>query len=60
MGWSRKYNFNDGDLTICGNVLMNYIDNNDIVPYNDLKYLFGEVMYGGHITDQWDRRCNST
>ena len=24
-GWSRKYNFNDGDLRICGDVLHNYL-----------------------------------
>ena len=59
-GWSRKYNFNDGDLKICGNVLHNYLTNYDEVPYNDLRYLFGEIMYGGHITDDWDRRTNST
>jgi len=61
LGWSRKYNFNDGDLNICGQVLMNYIEKTDgKVPYDDLKYLFGEIMYGGHITDAWDRRTNNT
>ena len=24
-GWSRKYNFNDGDLRICGDILHNYL-----------------------------------
>ena len=59
-GWSRKYNFNDGDLRICGDILHNYLGNYEKVPYADLQYLYGEVMYGGHITDNWDRRTNST
>jgi dynein heavy chain len=59
-GWSRNYNFNDGDLTICGDVLHNYLTQYEIVPYNDLKYIFGEIMYGGHITDDLDRRTNRT
>lgn len=59
-GWSRKYNFNDGDLRICGDILHNYLGNYEKVPYADLQYLYGEVMYGGHITDDWDRRTNST
>jgi len=63
-GWSKKYPFNDGDLTICGQVLRNYLNNAEAlgteVPYADLRYLFGEIMYGGHITDPWDRRVNNT
>lgn len=30
------------------------------VPWEDLCYLFGEIMYGGHITDDWDRRLCKT
>lgn len=58
-GWSRHYNFNDGDLTICGDVLHNYLTKYDKVPYDDLRYIYGEIMYGGHITDGWDRRTNN-
>ena len=59
-GWSRNYNFNDGDLTICGDVLHNYLTKYEKVPYADLAYIYGEIMYGGHITDNWDRRTNNT
>jgi len=59
-GYSRNYPFNDGDLTICGAVLRNYLNKYENVPWPDLRYIFGEIMYGGHVTDPWDRRCTNT
>ncbi|XP_076032504.1 dynein heavy chain at 93AB [Oratosquilla oratoria] len=59
-GWNRAYPFNTGDLTISCNVLYNYLENTSKVPWEDLRYLFGEIMYGGHITDDWDRRLCKT
>lgn len=59
-GWNRVYPFNFGDLTISVNVLYNYLEANTRVPWEDLRYLFGEIMYGGHITDDWDRRLCAT
>uniref|UniRef100_A0A8C4YFM3 Dynein axonemal heavy chain 11 n=1 Tax=Gopherus evgoodei TaxID=1825980 RepID=A0A8C4YFM3_9SAUR len=55
-GWNRRYPFNTGDLTICVNVLYNYLEAHTKVLWEDLRYLFGEIMYGGHITDDWDRK----
>ncbi|XP_076398736.1 dynein axonemal heavy chain 9 isoform X2 [Peromyscus maniculatus bairdii] len=59
-GWNRSYPFSTGDLTISVNVLYNFLEANTKVPYDDLRYLFGEIMYGGHITDDWDRRLCRT
>jgi len=59
-GWNRKYPFNTGDLTISVSVLYNYLEANTKVPWEDLRYLFGEIMYGGHVTDDWDRRLCRT
>ncbi|XP_004857611.1 dynein heavy chain 9, axonemal isoform X1 [Heterocephalus glaber] len=59
-GWNRSYPFNIGDLTISVHVLYNFLEANAKVPYDDLRYLFGEIMYGGHITDDWDRRLCRT
>jgi dynein heavy chain len=44
----------------CADVLINYLEGNNEVPWADLRYMFGEVFYGGHITDNMDRRvCNT-
>ncbi|XP_067892376.1 dynein axonemal heavy chain 11 [Heterodontus francisci] len=59
-GWNRKYPFNTGDLTISVHILYSYLEANAQVPWEDLRYLFGEIMYGGHITDDWDRRLCRT
>jgi dynein heavy chain len=39
---------------------LQYINTNVHVPWEDMRYVFGQIMYGGHITDAWDRRCNNT
>ena len=55
------YGFNMGDLRICADVLESYISKDSkVVPYQDIRYIFGEIMYGGHITDFFDRRTNNT
>ena len=56
IGWNRPYPFAPGDLSACMIVASNFLNDAPKVPWADLQYLFGEVMYGGHITDDWDRR----
>jgi len=41
-------------------VLHNYLEGNEAVPWDDVRYNFGEIMYGGHITDFFDRRITNT
>ncbi|KAL0241779.1 hypothetical protein GEMRC1_007014 [Eukaryota sp. GEM-RC1] len=55
LGWNRPYPFNLGDLTVCADVLYNQLEGNLQIPWADIKYIFGEIMYGGHISDDWDR-----
>eukprot|EP00736_Rhodelphis_marinus_P010572 Rmarinus@m.9666 len=59
-GWNMNYPFNQGDLTNCVLVCNNYLENNAKIPWDDLRYIFGEIMYGGHIVDNWDRRLCGT
>jgi len=56
LGYCRGYSFNMGDLINCTEVLYNYLEGNEETPWEDLRYMFGEVFYGGHITDAMDRR----
>jgi dynein heavy chain len=59
-GWNRSYPFNTGDLLSSVMVANNYLESNPKIPWEDLRYIFGEIMYGGHITDDWDRKlCNT-
>jgi dynein heavy chain len=32
-----------GDLTTCGDVLYNYLEAYEQIPWPDLRYMFGEV-----------------
>jgi dynein heavy chain len=59
-GWNMFYPFNIGDLRDSAKVLENSIDpGSGRLPWADFKYIFGEIMYGGHIVDDWDRRLCS-
>lgn len=57
-GWNMFYPFSIGDLRDSYYVLCKNIENNASgrLPWADLKYIFGEIMYGGHIVDDWDRK----
>ena len=56
LGYCRGYSFNMGDLVNCTEVLYNYLEGNATTPWEDMRYMFAEVFYGGHITDAMDRR----
>ena len=51
-----NYPFNTGDLLCCGQCASNYLDTSTKVPWEDLRYMFGEIIYGGHVVEDWDRR----
>jgi len=57
-GWNMFYPFNIGDLRDSYHVLVKYIESSTSgkIPWDDLTYIFGEIMYGGHIVDDWDRK----
>ncbi|XP_034934334.1 dynein heavy chain 2, axonemal [Chelonus insularis] len=60
LGWNVVYSFNDSDFEVSENLLQVYLDEYPDTPWNALKYLIAGVCYGGHVTDDWDRRLLMT
>ena len=60
-GYNMVYPFSVGDLVCSAAVLRNYMESAPAkVPWADLRYLFGEIMYGGHIVNDFDRLLANT
>ena len=59
IGWNMNYPFNTGDLLCCGQVAINFLEGSTKVPWDDLRYVVGEIMYGGHVVEDWDRRLSN-
>jgi dynein heavy chain len=65
VGWNVPYDFNENDFRVCSNIVTTYlnkaVDNgDDRLPWGSLKYLIGQVMYGGRAIDSFDRRILTT
>ncbi|KYM82700.1 Dynein heavy chain 2, axonemal [Atta colombica] len=60
LGWNVVYSFNDSDFEVSENLLQVYLNEYPVTPWESLKYLIADVCYGGHVTDDWDRRLLMT
>ncbi|XP_078277210.1 LOW QUALITY PROTEIN: dynein axonemal heavy chain 10 [Rhinoraja longicauda] len=65
IGWNISYDFNESDFLVCMEILNTYLkkaheQNDTRIPWGSLKYLIGEVMYGGRCIDSFDRRILTT
>ncbi|XP_066546047.1 dynein axonemal heavy chain 10 [Amia ocellicauda] len=61
IGWNVPYDFNESDFEVCMEILNTYLtkahnQGDEKIPWGSLKYLIGEVMYGGRAIDSFDRR----
>ncbi|XP_075390744.1 dynein axonemal heavy chain 10 [Tenrec ecaudatus] len=61
IGWNVSYDFNESDFQVCMEILNTYLtkafqQKDPRIPWGSLKYLIGEVMYGGRAIDSFDRR----
>jgi dynein heavy chain len=60
LGWNIPYDFNDSDFEVSENLLSIYLDEYEDTPWEALKFLIAAINYGGHVTDDWDRRLLNT
>jgi dynein heavy chain len=61
IGWNVAYDFNESDFNISRRLLSLYLtkahdDKDESIPWGSLKYLIGDAMYGGRVSDAFDRR----
>eukprot|EP00767_Chilomastix_cuspidata_P004259 gnl/Chilomastix_cuspidata/4391.p1 GENE.gnl/Chilomastix_cuspidata/4391~~gnl/Chilomastix_cuspidata/4391.p1 ORF type:complete len:5137 (+),score=567.95 gnl/Chilomastix_cuspidata/4391:1094-15412(+) len=62
IGYNVPYDFNNSDFSVSLELLATYTDRGKgdnayaAPPWDSLRYLIGEVMYGGRVTDDFDRR----
>ena len=64
-GWTRAYEWSVSDLTASLRVVQTILTESDLkttkekakeMAWSPIRFLVGEIQYGGHVTDQWDSR----
>jgi len=58
LGWNLTYDFNESDFEASQTIIKSILnEDKDDIAWDAINYLVGEIIYGGRVTDNQDRRC---